>query len=77
MSKIEAGLLDINKDSIRVSDLVQSTVENLWVTYKIRSGVTTKNFEAILEVESGVPELIVGDGSDRVRTVGFQVVQPC
>lgn len=62
MSKIEAGLLDIREDIIRVQQIVKSTVENLWVAYRMKHESTTNNLEAILEFAPGVPEKIVGDG---------------
>lgn len=62
MSKIEAGLLDIREDTITVQHIVKSTVEDLWVAYRMKSRSKRGKLEMILEFAAGVPEKIVGDG---------------
>lgn len=62
MSKIEAGLLDIREDTIRLQHIAKSTVDNLWVAYRMKPENTKDNLEIILEFAAGVPEKIVGDG---------------
>eukprot|EP00752_Nemacystus_decipiens_P002075 g1986.t1 len=62
MSKIEAGLLDIREDTIRVQKIVRSTVDNQWATYKMNHRYTTNKLETIVVFKAGVPEKIVGDG---------------
>ncbi|CAN0316481.1 unnamed protein product, partial [Ectocarpus fasciculatus] len=62
MSKIEAGLLDIREDTITVQRVVKSTVENLWVAYRMKPRSKRGKLEMILEFAAGVPEKIVGDG---------------
>ena len=62
MSKIEAGLLDIREDPIRVQQVIQSAVDHVWLAHKIKNGRTVGNLKLILEFAVGVPEKIVGDG---------------
>ncbi|CAM9812763.1 unnamed protein product, partial [Ectocarpus sp. 8 AP-2014] len=62
MSKIEAGLLDIREDTIRVQQIVKTTIDNLWVAYRMKHESTMNKLEIILEFAAGVPEKIVGDG---------------
>ncbi|CAN0331841.1 unnamed protein product, partial [Ectocarpus sp. 8 AP-2014] len=62
MSKIEAGLLDIREDTIRVQDVVKSTVKNALIAYKMTDESNKIKLEMILEFVDGVPEKIVGDG---------------
>ena len=63
MSKIEAGVLEINEDTIKIQDLIQSTVENLWTSYNLSKKYVINNLKVILEFKGGVPEKMVGDGS--------------
>ncbi|CAN0328895.1 unnamed protein product [Ectocarpus sp. 6 AP-2014] len=62
MSKIEAGLLDIREDTIRVQDVVKSTVKNALIAYRMKHESNKIKLEIILEFVDGVPEKIVGDG---------------
>lgn len=61
MSKIEAGLVEINSDTVNISRKLQDTVENTWATFKVKRGVTSKNLEVVLVIESGIPEQVVCD----------------
>ncbi|CAM9901967.1 unnamed protein product [Ectocarpus fasciculatus] len=62
MSKIEAGLLDIREDTIKVQKVVKSTVDSVWVAQRIKHGSNRIKPEIILEFADRVPEKIVGDG---------------
>lgn len=62
MSKIEAGLIEIKEREINVVSILQGTIENIWATYNIQNGVTRRKLEAILDIEEGVPSVIIGDG---------------
>ncbi|CBJ26502.1 Histidine kinase receptor [Ectocarpus siliculosus] len=62
MSKIEAGLLDIREDTIRVQDVVKSTVKNALIAHRMKHESNKIKLEIALEFVDGVPEKIVGDG---------------
>ena len=65
MSKIEAGLLDIRRELIKPRDVLQTTVGNLWETYRVNDIPSKrKDLKIILDVNPTVPEKIHGD---RVR----------
>ncbi|CAB1110539.1 unnamed protein product [Ectocarpus sp. CCAP 1310/34] len=57
MSKIETGLLDIKEDTIRVQDVVKSTVKNA-----LKQESNKIKLEIVLDFVDRVPEKIVGDG---------------
>ena len=62
MSKIEAGVLEISEDVVNIRQVVHSTIEGIWDTYRVNNGVTGKKLETILTVDPGVPQEIVVDG---------------
>ncbi|CAM9469202.1 unnamed protein product [Ectocarpus fasciculatus] len=62
MSKIEAGLLDIREDTIKVQKVIKSTVDSVWVAQRMKLGSNKIRPEIILEFADRVPEKIVGDG---------------
>ena len=62
MSKIEAGLVEIEEREVSVSSITQDTVENIWETYRLQNGVSRNKLEAVLDIQQGVPDVIVGDG---------------
>ncbi len=61
MSKIEAGLLEIRKETVKIRPVVTTTVESLWLIHRMKHGCTVPNLEIILEFKAGLPETIVGD----------------
>lgn len=61
MSKIEAGVLEINDHVINTRQVAHRTVEGVWETYRMQKGIDRKKLEVILEIEPGVPEEIVAD----------------
>ncbi|CAM9445386.1 unnamed protein product, partial [Ectocarpus sp. 12 AP-2014] len=60
MSKIEAGLLEIREDTIKIQQVVRSTVDSLWAVHRMKH--ESNMLEVILEFEEGMPEKILGDG---------------
>eukprot|EP00903_Cladosiphon_okamuranus_P010670 g10087.t1 len=62
MSKIEAGLLEIREDTIKVQQVIKSTVDNHWVAYQMKHRAATDKLEVAVVFETGVPKKIVGDG---------------
>ena len=65
MSKIEAGLVEINPSEMNIFNVVQSTIENIWSTYRVNSN---RQVEGILEIKGGTPEVIIGD-SMRIQQI--------
>ena len=61
MSKIEAGLVEIHTEPIHITRIVRETVENIWETFKVTRGVTSKSLEAMLIMENDIPEEVIGD----------------
>lgn len=68
MSKIEAGLIEINTCEMNIFNIVQSTIENIWATYMVKHGINNREVECILEIKSGTPEVIIGD-STRIQQI--------
>lgn len=62
MSKIEADLLDIRGDDIRVQQVIQSAVDHVWLSHRTKNGGAVGNLKLVVEFSPGVPEKIVGDG---------------
>ena len=61
MSKIEAGLVEINSGAMNISRVLQDTVENIWTTFKVKRDVTSKTLEVIFIIESNTPQEVMGD----------------
>lgn len=63
MSKIEAGLLEIRAETMKLQPVVARTVDSLWSVHrmKMKNGCTENNLEVILEFREGLPEKIIGD----------------
>ena len=61
MSKIEAGLLEIREEKMKIRPVVESTVESLWLLHRMKLGCTTSNLEVILEFREGLPDTISAD----------------
>lgn len=62
LSKIEAGLLEIREDTIKIQSVVRTAVDRLWAVHRMKHGCTRNKLEVILEFEAGIPEQILGDG---------------
>lgn len=62
MSKIEAGLIEINEREVDVASIAHGAMETIWASYRLQNGVSRRKMEALLDVQSGVPDVVVGDG---------------
>lgn len=68
MSKIEAGVIEINEVVVNIRQLANETVENIWETHRMHKGVTRKKLQTVLEISKDVPEEIISDDV-RIRQI--------
>ncbi len=63
MSKIEAGLVEINAEPMNLSQAFRDTVNNIWATHgsEMSTRVTNKRLEMVLVIEEGIPQEVTGD----------------
>lgn len=71
MSKIEAGLIDINKSDVNIFNVVQNTVETIWASYKVKN--RNNDVKCTLNIEKGTPVVIIGDGL-RIKQVLSNII---